>query len=205
MSHARRLFLAAFAFVCALGLSALWGVAAGSHVGRFALWNVASVPLLLALSSAAALPLGLLVFRLTVADGQATNLVLGHACALFGAALVLALLAPIVALYQFSSSWAGPVIAQASAFVGLGAGVALLLRSLAKLTPEPRSRRGLVTPVALTCLLQCAALLQLAAVAPPVMPHRTLLGRGIDAANTRTPGAHATTAGAAPGAAEAEP
>jgi hypothetical protein len=194
MSRAQRLFLAGFAFVGALALSALWGVAAGSHDGRFALGNAASVPLLLLMSSVASLPLGLLVYRLTVADGRASDLVLGHAGALFGGSLVLALLTPIVALYQYSSSWAGPVVAMGSELVGVAIGFALLLRGLAKLVPDPRARRGMLVPVALLCVVQGAALLQLSAVAPPVMPHRTVLGRGIDGIAS-----HAAPAQAAPG------
>jgi hypothetical protein len=201
MSRARRLFLAAFAFVSALGLSALWGVAAGSHDGRFALENAASVPLLLLMSSVASLPLGLLVFRLTVAEGRASDLVLGHAGAVFGGSLVLAFLTPIVALYQYSSSWAGPIVAHASAFLGIATGLALLLRSLAKLVPEARARRGMLAPVGLLCLAQGAALMQLSAIAPPVMPHRTVLGRGIDGIAH----AGASNAGPSPATPGAEP
>ena len=181
MSGARRLFLATSAFLVALALVGLWGVAAGSVGGHVALVNVVSVPLLLLVSSAAALPVVLLVLRLTAAEGRATDLLLGHAGAVFGGALVLALLAPVVALYQYSSSWAGPAVALASVFVALAVGVALFVRVLGKLMPEPRSRRGLVAPVALLCALQGAALLQLAAIAPPVMPQRTVFGQGIDA------------------------
>jgi hypothetical protein len=181
MGGARRLFLAALAFLVALLLVGLWGVAAGSVGGHFALVNAVSVPLLLLVSSAAALPVVLIVLRLTTVEGSATDLVLGHSAAVFGASLVLALLAPIVALYQYSSSWAGPVVALGSVFVAFAVGLGLLLRGLGKLMPEPRSRRGLVAPVVLLCALQGAALLQLAAIAPPVMPHRTVLGHGIDA------------------------
>jgi hypothetical protein len=181
MGRARRLFLAALAFVVALALAALWGIAAGSFAGRFALVNAVSVPLLLLVSSAAALPVALLVFRLTVSEGRASDLVLGHAGALFGMSLVLALLAPIVALYQFSSSWAGPVVALGSAFIGVAIGFALLLRGLGKLAPDPRARRAMLAPVVLLCILQAAALLQLSAIAPPVMPARTVLGHGVDA------------------------
>jgi hypothetical protein len=142
------------------------------------------------MSSVASLPLGLLVFRLTVAEGSASALVLGHAGAVFGGTLVLAFLTPIVALYQYSSSWAGPVVAYGSAFVGIAIGLALLVRSLGKLVPEPRARRGLLAPAALLCLVQGAALLQLSAVAPPVMPHRTVLGRGIDGIASRVRAPH---------------
>jgi hypothetical protein len=179
-SRAQRLFLAALAFISALALSAVWGVAAGSHDGRFAIDNAVSVPLVLLMSSVASLPLGILVFGLTMAEGRASDLVLAHAGAVFGGSLVLAFLTPIVGLYQYSSSWAGPIVASSSAIVGIAIGLALLVRSLAKLVPDPRGRRGIIGPVALLCAVQGAALLQLSAIAPPILPHRTVLGGGID-------------------------
>jgi hypothetical protein len=181
MSRTRRLFLALCAFSSALVLAACWGVAAGSGSGRFAAINAISVPLLLLLSSCAALPVVLVLFRLTSVEGRASDLALAHAGAVFGASLVLALLAPIVALYQYSSEWAGPVVAMASVVLAGALGLALLRRGLAKLVPDAKSRRGMLAPVALLCVLQAAALLQLAAIAPPVMPHRTVFGHGIDA------------------------
>jgi hypothetical protein len=181
VTRARRLYLAAQAFAASLALIAFWGLAAGTTTGRIAFVNAISVPVLLVVSSAAALPAGLLVFRLTVRDADAVDLVLGHAAAAFGASLVLALLAPIVLLYQYSSSWAGPLVAFGSAILGLAAGFAFLVRGLAKLAPEPWARKAMLVPVGLVCVLQIASLLQLAAIAPPVMPERTLAGRGIDA------------------------
>jgi hypothetical protein len=180
VSRARRLFLACSALLAALACAAIWGVAAGSAGGHFALMNAVSVPLIVLASSVAALPLALAVFRLTTLDGRASDLVLGHAAALFGACLLLALLAPVIALYQHSSSWAGPVVAIASVVAATALAVAFLVRVLGKLAPESRARRGMLVPVILLSLLQVAALLQLAAIAPPVMPHRTVLGRGVD-------------------------
>jgi hypothetical protein len=180
MSQARRLLLAAVAFVAAPVLAAVWGVAAGSAANHLSLMNAVSVPMLLLVSSAAALPVVAIVFRLTAAEGRVSDLVLGHAGAVFGASLVLALFAPIVALYQYSSSWAGPLVALGSALMAMAIGFALLLRGLAKLVPAGGGRRSLILPAGLLCVLQIAALLQLAAIAPPVMPHRTLLGHGVD-------------------------
>jgi hypothetical protein len=181
LTRARRFFIASFAFIAALVLVAVWGIAAGSCAGHLALANAVRVPVLLMGSSLVGLPVGLLVFRLTVRDGRASDLLLGHAGATFAAALALALLAPLVALYQYSSSWAGPVVALASAVVGALVGLLILVRTLGKLAPEPRARRNLLGPVALLCVLELAALLQIAAVAPPIFPQRTTVGHGIDA------------------------
>jgi hypothetical protein len=178
-SRSERLYVAAVAFLGALVCASLWGVAAGSGGGRFALGNLLSVPMLLAVSTVASLPLGLLVFRLTSTEGRATDLVLAHAAALFAGALVLLLLAPLVALYQLSSSWAGPLVAMGTAVVAIGAAIALFVRTLGKLAEE-ETRRAFLVPVALLALVQLASLSQLAVLAPPVLQERSLFGRGID-------------------------
>lgn len=187
MGGARRLLLATSAFLAALALIAVWAVAAGSTAGHFALVNAVSVPLLLLASSVVALPAALLVLRLTSTRGRVADLVLSHAGAVFGTSLVLALLAPFIALYQYSSPWAGPVVALSSVFLAIGIGFALFLRTLTKLASETSSRRGMLAPVGLLCVLQVTSLSQLAAIAPPVMPHRTSLGYGVDALHASTP------------------
>jgi hypothetical protein len=181
MGRSRVLLLSAFAVLSSLVLAAFWGVAAGSSLRHLALGNALTVPVLLLVSSAAALPAGVVVFRLTVPDARGSHLVLGHAGAMFGAALVLALLAPLVALFQYSSAWAGPRVALGSAVVGVIVGSLLFARGMKKLWPDPGARRKMAAPAILLCVLQTAALLQLAAVSPHVMPQRTALGRGIDA------------------------
>jgi hypothetical protein len=180
-SRSRVLLLSAFAALCALVLAAVWGIAAGSSLRHLAIGNALTVPVLLMASSAAALPAGVVVFRMTVPGARGSHLVLGHAGATFGAALVLALLAPLVALFQYSSAWAGPAVALGSAVVGVLVGVLLLVRGLKKLSPDLDSRRKIAAPAIVLCVLQLVTLLQLAAIAPHVMPQRSVLGRGIDA------------------------
>ncbi len=179
LGRAQRTLISVQAVLASLLFAGAWGIAAGSHAHHFALGNAVTVPLLLLVSSVAALPPGLLVFRLTAREGRVSDLLVSHAMACFTGTLVLALLAPIVALYQHSSSWAGPAIALASAFVGLGVACAILLRILGKLV-KPGTRRSLVVPVVLLVVLQIAALMQLASVAPAVFPTRTVFGRGVD-------------------------
>jgi len=179
LGRAQRIFLSSVAFLAALGLAAIWGVAAGSHAGHIGLESAIKVPLLLLASILAALPLGLLVYRLTSSRGRPSNLVLGHAAATFTGALVLALSAPIVALYQYSSVWAGPVVALASAGVAIAVSFAIFLRVLVKLHTHG-SWRGFIAPVALLLLLQGAALFQLASISTPILPQRTPIERGVD-------------------------
>jgi hypothetical protein len=177
----RRLLLAAVACLAAIAFAGVWGVAAGSHAGRLAFDNAVKVPMLLVVSSLAALPASLLLFRLTARKGRVTDLLVGHSAGMFTGTLVLALLAPLVALYQYSSAWAGPMVAFVSAVIGILVGVAIAIRVLRKLLPGNEERRGAILPVGLLVVLQTAALLQLASMTSAVFPTRTMFGRGIDA------------------------
>jgi len=174
-----RAYVAAAAFVGAIACAAVWGLAAGSGSGRFALQNIVSVPMLVVVSTVASLPLGLLVFRLTQTTGKASDLVLAHAAALFGGALVLLLLAPLVALYQLSSAWVGPFVAIGTAMLAFACGVALFVRVLGKLVGDSGGRPFIV-PVGLLVAVQIASLAQLASLAPPVLPTRSAFGHGVD-------------------------
>jgi hypothetical protein len=179
-TRARRAALAITAFLSALALAAVWSIAAGTVPGHLALDNVIKVPLLIVVSSIAALPLGLLVHRLTAFAGRASDLLIGHAVGTFVGALVLALLSPLVALYQHSSTWAGPAFAVVSALVAIAVAFLVFVRVLARLH-QGDGRKGLVLPAALLLVLQLAALAQLASITTPIFPHRTVAGHGIDA------------------------
>lgn len=179
LSRVQRLSFAAAALLLAVVLGGVWGVAAGSHDHHLALDNIGKVPVLLVGSSLVALPVALFVFRLIARIGRATDLVLAHALGVFAGCVTLALLAPLVALYQYSSSFAGMPVAILSAVLALVVAVAIVVRVLRKLAP----RGALATyaaPVGLVLALQLAALAQLASVTTPVFPTRTLAGRGVD-------------------------
>jgi hypothetical protein len=184
MSSTQRSLVAVVGFLGSLGLAAVWGVAAGTYPGHWALANAFKVPTLLTVSSLAALPLGLLVWKLTAPEGRASDLIVGHASAAFAGSLVLAFLAPLVALYQHSSTWAGPVVAFASAAIALVVGLAIFVRVIGKLVSAGSARRGLVAPAGLLLAVQLAALMQLASLTTPIFPDRTMFGRGIDGALT---------------------
>ncbi len=180
ISRAERYMVAIFGFVASLLAAGLWGVAAGTHDGHLALANATRVPLLLGVASLAALPIGLLAWKLTTTLGRGSDLVLGHAAATFTGALALAALAPVVILYQESSVWAGPVVALGSAIVGAGVAFLALIRVVAKLVAPGRERRALLFPFALMFAVETATLMQLAAIMPPILPERSAFGRGID-------------------------
>jgi hypothetical protein len=174
---AERMYVAGTAFLASLAFAALWGLAAGSGGGHLALRNLGSVPMLLVVSTLASLPLGLLAFKLTSSSGRTSDLVLAHSAATFAGALVLVLLSPLVALYQLSSAWFGPLVAVATAAIAFVCAIAIMIRTLGKLVTDGKM---LALPVALLVVVQVASLSQLAVLAPPVMPVRTTFGRGID-------------------------
>ncbi|MBK6697171.1 MAG: hypothetical protein IPG50_34030 [Myxococcales bacterium] len=179
MSRTERAFFAAVALLVSVALGALWGVAAGSHDHHLALDNIGKVPVLVVGSSLVALPVALFVFRLLARGGRASDLMLAHAVGVFAGCLVLALLSPLVALYQFSSSFAGVPVALGSAVLSVVVAVGVVVRVLRKLAPEG-SAALYAPPVALALVLQLAALAQIASIATPVFPTRTPMGRGVD-------------------------
>jgi hypothetical protein len=175
-----RMLVAVVGFLASLALAAVWGVAAGTHGGHWAFGNALKVPVLIVVSSLAALPLGLLAWKLTSPEGRALDLVVGHAAGAFAGALVLALLAPLIALYQHSSAWAGPIVAMMSVGIALLVGLAIFVRVIGKLAQDSAARRAFIAPAALMLVVQLAALMQLCALTSPILPRRTAFGRGID-------------------------
>lgn len=179
LSGPERLFFAATAFLAALGLGGVWGIAAGSHDGHLAVDNVGKVPVLLVVSTLVALPVALLVFRLSARKGRVTDLLMAHSLGLFAGCLALALMSPLVALYQYTSSFAGMPAAVGSGLLGGLVALLVVVRVIRKLSPG-MAGRVYGAPIALVLVLQGAALAQLASVTTPIFPHRTAVGQGVD-------------------------
>jgi len=177
---ARRRALALFATGLALPLTALWGVAAGTVPGHIAVDNALEVPVLLVVSALAALPVGLFAVRLSSSATRGTEFVLAHSAAFFASAVVLALLAPIIGLFQHSSAWAGRAISIGSLVAGLAVGISILLRVLEKLVPDTATRRSMWMPVVVMISLEGAALAQVASISSPIFAERTAMGQGVD-------------------------
>jgi hypothetical protein len=176
----RRLQLVVFALLASLIFAALWGVAVGSRSAGLAMANVYKVPMVVLMSCAFAAPAGLLTWRLSGTRVRGSDLALGFAGGVFGGTLVLAVLAPIVALYYHSSAWAGPMLGIGSAVLALVAGTVMFVRGVVRRL-EPGTRKGSVfLPVAVTLGMQLLTLVQLAALAAPIFPERTPLSGGID-------------------------
>ncbi len=177
--------LAVLAIAAALALSAMWGIAAGSSSSALALANAFKVPMVILLSALTALPAGLVALRLTNAKLTASELASAFALAIFGGTLVLATLAPLVAIYYHTSSKAGVPIAMGSVFVALGTATLLFGRSVARRVLEKTGsatsgRAASLLAVVVLVTLFVAALLQYVAVASPIIGDVTRFDGGFD-------------------------
>ena len=176
-SRAQESMLAILALGAALVLASIWGIAAGSESAQLSLANAYKVPMVILLSALTALPAGLVALRLTNARLPAVELASTFATSIFGGTLVLATLAPLVAIYYHTSSKAGLPLALGSVFVALATASLLFARAVARRVSEKKSLFAVVVLVALFL----AALLQFVALAAPIIgTHGTTFDGGFD-------------------------
>jgi hypothetical protein len=173
--RSRRLQLVVFALLASLVFAATWGLAAGSRSAGLAIANLYKVPMVVLLSCAFAAPAGLLAWRISGTRVRGSDLALGFAGGVFGGTLVLAVLAPLVALYYHSSAWAGPLLGIGSAGLALLTGTVMFVRGVVRRLAPGTKKRTVLFPVAVTVAMQL-----LTALASPVFPERTVLSGGID-------------------------
>jgi hypothetical protein len=167
--------------LAAILLSAVWGLAATSTSMTASLGNVVKVPTLLVGSGLAALPLVCVLWKLVgPTETRLSGMMLAYATSLFGGTLVLAVMAPIVAIYQHSSVWAGPRIALVSAVLAVIAFGFLFWRTLRRVAGPGARMSKLALPAAALIVVQGLALSQLASATTPVFGERTTFGHGID-------------------------
>jgi hypothetical protein len=178
--RARRMYLGVVALLLSLLFAAAWGLAVGSRSTGLAVANLYKVPAVVLLSTAFAAPAGFLAWRLSGARVRGSDLALGFASGVFGGTLVLAVLAPIVALYYHSSAWAGPLLGIGSAILALVSGSVMFVSGVVRRLDPNASRLAVALPVMVTLTMQVATLLQLAAIASPILPERTVFSGGID-------------------------
>ena len=188
--RSRRLQLVVFALLASLVFAAAWGMAAGSRSAALAVANLYKVPMVVLLSCAFAAPAGLLAWRLSGTRVRGSDLALGFAGGVFGGTLVLAVLAPLVALYYHSSAWAGPVLGIGSAGLALLAGTVMFVRGVMRRLEPGTRKRTVLLPVAVTLAMQLLTLVQLASLASPIFPERTAFSGGIDHIATSAAPAH---------------
>tara|TARA_R110002073_G_scaffold245044_4_gene407468 strand:+ start:53355 stop:54131 length:777 start_codon:yes stop_codon:yes gene_type:complete len=180
LSAQRSLHIAVGSLLCALLLAAGWGAAAGSSSLFLALSSGLKVPIIVLLSTLAALPATLLALRLSGVEYQGIRLILSICSGVLGGALILAALAPIVGIYYHTSAAIGAKLAVASAFVALGTGGLIMVRNALKQLPAGLSAKSIAMPLAVFVIVLLAAMLQFIALASPVLPAPSVFDGGID-------------------------
>lgn len=180
LSRSRRLQLLASAGLLSVAFAGLWGLAVGSSSLLLAIANLYKVPMVVLLSALAAVPVGLLASRLLGSAMRPSDLVLGLAASVFAGTLVLAVLSPLVAVYYHTSTWAGPTLALASAGLAIVAAVSLFARSALASGPPTRRFARVIVPVATVVVVKLAIMVQLVALASPILPEVTRFDGGID-------------------------
>jgi hypothetical protein len=185
LTRANQLVLTISAIVCALLLSSIWGIAAGSASSSLAIANSYKVPMVIFLSALTALPAGLVALRLANARLGAMDLVTAFATSIFSGTLVLATLAPLVAIYYHTSSRAGVPLALGSVFVALGTATLLFARAVKRKLGDEQRVASLI-PVIILVALFSAALMQFVALASPIIGTTgTVFDGGFDAVFAR--------------------
>jgi hypothetical protein len=185
LTRANQLVLTISAIVCALLLSSIWGIAAGSASSSLAIANSYKVPMVIFLSALTALPAGLVALRLANARLGAMDLVTAFATSIFSGTLVLATLAPLVAIYYHTSSRAGVPLALGSVFVALGTATLLFARAVKRKLGDEQRVASLI-PVIILVALFSAALMQFVALASPIIGTAgTVFDGGFDAVFAR--------------------
>lgn len=180
LTRANQLVLTIAALVAGLVLSALWGIAAGSSSAALAIANAYKVPMVILLSALAALPAGLVALRFANARLSAADLVSAFATSIFGGTLVLATLAPLVAVYYHTSSKAGVPLALGSVFVALATATLLFGRAVKRRVGGEPGRAASLIPVVILVALFSAALMQFVALASPIIGTVTPFNGGFD-------------------------
>jgi hypothetical protein len=178
--RSRRLQLIVLSLLASLAFAAAWGLAAGSRSTGLAVANLYKVPMVVLMSCVFAAPAGLLAWRLSGTRVRGSDLALGFTGGVFGGTLVLAVLAPLVALYYHSSAWAGPLLGIGSVALALFTGTSMFVRGVVRRLEPGTKKRTVLLPVAVTLGMQLLTLLQLAALASPIFPERTTFSGGID-------------------------
>ncbi len=180
MTRANETALTIAALVAGLFLSSLWGIAAGSSSAAMALANAYKVPMVILLSALAALPAGLVALRFANARLAARELISAFMTSLFGGTLVLATLAPLVAVYYHTSSKAGVPLALGSVFVALATATLLFGRAVKRKVGSAPGRSSSLVPVVILVALFSAALMQFVALASPIIGTVTQWSGGFD-------------------------
>lgn len=177
----RRIQLIFAALLLSLVFGAIWGVAAGMGTsGEMAIQNLYKVPMVILLSALCALPAGMLTWKLSGSALRASDMLLAFATGVLAGTLVLAVMAPLVAIYYRTSAWAGPAIAMVSTFLSLAVATVIFIRGVAIRAPRSASRVAVQFPAFVVLLFLVATMVQFISIASPILPEITVFDGGID-------------------------
>ena len=177
---ARRLRLCLAALLGAALCGALYGLVVSSTDLGLAAANLYKVPMIIVLSAVSALPAGLLTLKLSRAPLRTSDLLLSAAAAQFTGALVLAAGAPLAGLFYHTSVRLGAPSSLLIAGLALGASVWILVRAALNRRPHDARRRAVLFPALIFATVQILALLQLTALASPILPETTPFAAGAE-------------------------
>ncbi|MCA9649533.1 MAG: hypothetical protein H6712_27200 [Myxococcales bacterium] len=178
--RSRRIQLMITAGLLSLVFAAVWGLAVGSASLGLALANVYKVPMIMLLAALFSVPAGLLALRVSGADYRASDLLTSFVTAVLSGSLVLGVLSPLVALYYHTSAWAGPFLGMGSSFLALGVAAFVFVRATLRRRRPGTEAGALAVPTVVMLLMNAACLLQLVALASPILPEATIFEGGVD-------------------------
>lgn len=180
-SKSRRLQVMIGGLLGSLVLVVLWGWAAGSRDLSLLLANTYKLPLIVLMSTLVALPAGLLSRKLLNSPYRSSDFIGSYSSGLLSAGLVMAVLAPLLALFYNTSAVVGPIIAEGSVALALLVGGLIFLRGvLVRSKAEGIKGAAVLIPVVVVLALQGLAIMQLIAMAGHILPESTAITTGID-------------------------
>lgn len=174
----QRLILAAV--LLSLSFASLYGLAAGSRSIPLMLGNLYKLPMVVLLSTVCAFPAGALAWKLSGTRDSLSDVLMRHASAVLAGTAVLLALAPLLAVYYQTSAWAGPVIAVGTSSLAVIVALVQGVRKTLATTPEGASRIAALIPIVVLSAVQLATMLQLLALAAPIVPEATSFEGGLD-------------------------
>lgn len=182
---ARRVQLMLTAGLLSLVFAALWGLAVGSASIGLAVANIYKVPMIVLLAAIFSIPAGLLALRVSGVEYRASDLLISFFTAVLSGTLVLGVLSPLVALYYHTSAWAGPFLGMGSAFLALTVAGFVFVRGTLRRRKEGTLPGTLAMPTIVMVVMNAACLLQLVALASPILPEATIFEGGVDSVIAR--------------------
>jgi hypothetical protein len=179
-TETRSTYLTLNAALLSVLAAALWGAAVGCTEPALALSNAYKVPMVLVLSLVGAVPPALLWLRLSGSSLSTLALVGSAAQGTFAGTMWLLALCPLVGLYFYTSSWAGPVLAMLGSVLALGAGFRVMLKRLVEHASSPADAAIALRCGIALCVLQLLVLWQLVSLVSPLLPDASPFAGGID-------------------------